>query len=63
MSEFYQYYSSEIELLTIKADRNKKYATFLFPSAIAERDGFLNTYVNASALKMEKQCSNKCMYD
>jgi hypothetical protein len=44
-AEFYQYYSSEIELLTIKADRNKKYATFLFPSAIAERDGFLNTYV------------------
>jgi hypothetical protein len=44
-AEFYQYYSSEIEFLTIKADRNKKYATFLFPSAIAERDGFLNTYV------------------
>jgi len=44
-AEFYQYYSSEIEFLTIRADRNKKYVNFLFPAEIAERDGFLGAYV------------------
>lgn len=44
-AEFYQYYSSEIEFLTLRADRNKKYVSFLFPSAIAERDGFKGNYI------------------
>ena len=44
-AEFYQYYTSEIEFLTIKFDRNTKYAHFLFPAAVAERDGFLTTYI------------------
>lgn len=52
-AEFYQYYSSEIEFLTIKADRNKKYASFLFPTAIAERDGFLSSYVKAVGYVVE----------
>jgi hypothetical protein len=44
-AEFYQYYSAEIEFLTIKFDRNTKYAHFLLPAAIAERDGFLSAYI------------------
>jgi hypothetical protein len=39
-AQFYQYYSSEIEYETIKIDRNTKTAHFLFPAAMAERDGF-----------------------
>jgi hypothetical protein len=38
---FYQYYSAEIEYLTIKVDRTTKTANFLFPAPLAERDGFL----------------------
>ena len=52
-AEFYQYYSSEIEFLTIKADRNKKLVSFLFPTAIAERDGFLSSYVKAVGYVVE----------
>ena len=37
---FYQYYSAEIEYLTIKIDRSTKTANFLLPAALAERDGF-----------------------
>jgi hypothetical protein len=44
-AEFYQYYSAEIEYMTIKFDRNTKYAHFLFPATIAERDGFLTSYI------------------
>lgn len=39
-AQFYQYYSAEIEYLTIKVDRNTKNAHFLFPAVMAERDGF-----------------------
>ena len=45
-AEFYQYYSAEIEFMTLKFDRNTKYAHFLFPAAIAERDGFLSSYIS-----------------
>jgi len=45
-AEFYQYYNSEIEFLTLKFKKNNiYYANFLFPVEIAERDGFLSTYI------------------
>ena len=44
-ADFYQYYSSEIEYLTLEFDRSTKNATFLFPTAIAERDGFLQSSI------------------
>ena len=37
---FYQYYSAEIEYLTIKIDRTTKTANFFLPAPLAERDGF-----------------------
>ena len=40
-AQFYQYYSAEIEYLTIKVDRSTKMANFLLPAPLAERDGFL----------------------
>ena len=52
-AEFYQYYSAEVEYITLKFDRNTKYAHFLFPSAIAERDGFLSSYINAVGYVVE----------
>jgi len=39
-AQFYQYYSAEVEYLTVKVDRNTKNAHFLFPAVLAERDGF-----------------------
>jgi hypothetical protein len=45
-AEYYQYYSSEIEFLALKYKNNTSfYANFLFPIEIAERDGFISTYV------------------
>ena len=44
-SQYYQYYSSEITYQTIKVDRNTKYANFVFPTALAERDGFGGNYI------------------
>jgi len=44
-SQYYQYYSSEISYQTIKVDRNTKYANFVFPTALAERDGFGGNYI------------------
>ena len=38
--EFYQYYSAEVDYLTVKIDRNTKNAHFLLPAILAERDGF-----------------------
>jgi len=38
--DLYQYYSAEVEYLTVKIDRNTKNAHFLFPTVLAERDGF-----------------------
>ena len=52
-AEFYQYYSSEVDFLTLKFDRVTKYAHFLFPAAIAERDGFLTSYINAVGYAVE----------
>ena len=52
-AEFYQYYSSEVEFITLKFDRNKKYAHFLFPAAIAQRDGFLTSYINPVGYAVE----------
>jgi hypothetical protein len=39
-AQFYQYYSAEVEYLTVKVDRNTKTAHFFFPAVLAERDGF-----------------------
>ena len=39
-SQFYQYYTSEIHFETIKLERTTKYANFMFPSAIAEKNEF-----------------------
>ena len=39
-AQFYQYYSAEVDYLTIKVDRSAKNAHFLFPAPLAERDGF-----------------------
>jgi len=39
-AQFYQYYSAEVEYLTVKVDRNTKNVHFLFPAVLAERDGF-----------------------
>ncbi|MDG1138607.1 MAG: hypothetical protein P8N49_03720 [Opitutales bacterium] len=44
-SDFYQYYDAEIEYLTLDFDRSTKNAIFLFPTTIAERDGFLGANV------------------
>ena len=52
-AEFYQYYSAEVEYMTLKFDRNTKYAHFLFPAAIAERDGFLSSYINTVGYAVE----------
>ncbi len=52
-AEFYQYYSAEVEFLTLKFDRVTKYAHFLFPAPIAERDGFLTSYINAVGYAVE----------
>ena len=38
--QFYQYYSAEVEYLTLSSI-DPQDATFLFPTPIAERDGFL----------------------
>ena len=52
-SQYYQYYSAEQTFETVKLDRNTKYANFLFPAAIAERDGFGGGYVNPTGYVIE----------
>lgn len=52
-AEFYQYYSAEVEFMTIKFDRNTKYAHFLLPTVIAERDGFLTSYIKPVGYAVE----------
>lgn len=44
-SDFYQYYDAEIEYQTLDFDRTTKNAVFLFPTMVAERDGFLGAKV------------------
>ena len=69
-SNFYQYYSAELTYETIKLDRNIKYANFLFPAAIAERDGFSSGYRNPTGYAIEisiggrsMEISNAIMFD
>jgi len=69
-SNFYQYYSAELTFETIKLDRNTKYANFLFPAAIAERDGFSSGYINPTGYAIEisiggrsMEISNAIMFD
>ena len=52
-AQFYQYYSSEIEFKTIKVDRTTKYANFMFPSAIAEKDEFGGGYITPVGYAIE----------
>jgi hypothetical protein len=52
-SQFYQYYSGEIDFKTIKVDRNTKYANFMFPAAIAERDEFGSGYITPVGYAIE----------
>jgi hypothetical protein len=52
-SQFYQYYSAEIDMMTIKVDRNTKYANFMFPSAIAEKDEFGSGYITPIGYAIE----------
>ena len=50
---FYQYYSAEIEYLTIKIDRSTKTANFLLPAPLAERDGFYKGgTLNSSVMRL-----------
>lgn len=69
-SNFYQYYSAELTYETIKLDRNTKYANFVFPAAIAERDGFSGGYINPTGYAIEisiggrsMEISNAIMFD
>ena len=52
-SQFYQYYSSEIEFKTIKVERATKYANFMFPTAIAEKDEFGGGYITPVGYAIE----------
>ena len=52
-SQFYQYYSSEIEFKTIKVERTTKYANFMFPSAIAEKDEFGGGYITPLVMPLK----------
>ena len=44
-TDFYQYYSAEVEYRTLEFERSTKNANFLFPTPIAERDGFLEASI------------------
>lgn len=52
-SQFYQYYGAEVEFKTIKIERTTKYANFVFPAAIAEKDGFGGSYINPVGYAVE----------
>ena len=52
-AQYYQYYSSEVEFSTVEIDRANKNAYFLFPTLVAERDGFLTGYVNLIGYAVE----------
>ena len=60
-SNFYQYYSAELTYETIKLDRNTKYANFLFPAAIAERDGFSGGYIKPTGYAIEISIGGRSM--
>ncbi len=44
-TDFYQYYSAEVEYRTLEFETSTKNANFLFPTPIAERDGFLESTI------------------
>mgnify|MGYP001163891236 CR=1 FL=1 len=52
-SSFYDYYASELEFSTQKLQRGKQYAHFLFPAAIAERDGYAGSYLKCTGYVVE----------
>ena len=52
-TSFFQYYSAEQVFETIKLDRNTINANFLFPTAIADRDGFGGGYVTPTGYAVE----------
>ena len=52
-SQFYQYYHSEVDFKTIKVERTTKYANFMFPSAIAEKDEFGSGYITPVGYAIE----------
>ena len=60
-SNFYQYYSAELTYETIKLDRSIKYANFVFPTALAERDGFGGGYINPTGYAIEISIGGKLM--
>jgi hypothetical protein len=69
-SQFYQYYSAEVKFEALKIERTTKYAHFLFPSSIAERDGFGGNYINPVGYAVEimvegvpVEISNSIMFD
>jgi len=51
--QFFDYYSSELEIKLLKIDRNTKTAVFLLPSMIAERDEFVGTSPKAVGYILE----------
>ena len=52
-SQFYQYYHAEVDFKTIKVERTTKYANFMFPSAIAEKDEFGSGYITPVGYAIE----------
>lgn len=52
-SQFYQYYRAEVEFKTLKVDRNTKYANFMFPAAVAEKDEFGSGYITPVGYAIE----------
>jgi hypothetical protein len=51
--QFFDYYSSELEIKLLKVDRNTKTAVFLLPSMIAERDEFVGSSPKAVGYVLE----------
>lgn len=69
-SQFYQYYSAEVDFKAVKIERTTKYANFMFPSSVAEKDGFGGNYVNPVGYAIEimvegvpVEISNSIMFD
>ena len=51
--QFFDYYSSELDIKLIKVDRNTKSAVFLLPSMISERDEYAGTSPKAVGYVLE----------
>ena len=52
-SQFYQYYRADIDFKILKVDRNTKYANFMFPAAVAEKDEFGSSYITPVGYAIE----------